>query len=83
MALGREETYFVMEHSDSNSKYAEDDIINMLEFLVDNIFVVFKQIVGIPIGTNCAHLLSDKFLYSYEAESTQSLLSAGNKHLAS
>ena len=45
----------------------------MLEFLVDNIFVVFagkvfQQIVGIPIGTNCAPLLADIFVYSYEAE---------------
>ena len=45
----------------------------MLEFLVDNIFVVFggkvfQQIVGIPMGTNCAALLADIFLYSYEAE---------------
>ena len=45
----------------------------MLEFLVDNIFVVFagkvfQQIVGIPMGTNCAPLLADIFLYSYEAE---------------
>ena len=54
-----EETYFVKEHSDSKSKYSEDDIIKMLEFLVDNIFVVFagkvfQQTVGIPMGTNCA-----------------------------
>ena len=39
----------------------------MLEFLVDNIFVVFagkvfQQIIGIPMGANCAHLLADKFL---------------------
>ena len=45
----------------------------MLEFLVDNIFEVFggkvfQQIVGIPMGTNCAPLLADVFLYSYEAE---------------
>ena len=45
----------------------------MLEFLVDNIFVVFaekvfQQIVGIPMGTNCAPLLANIFLYSYEAE---------------
>ena len=51
----------------------------MLEFLVDNIFVVFavkvfKQIVGIPMGTNCAPLLADIFLYSYEAEFIQSSL---------
>ena len=60
----------------------------MLEFLVDNIFLVFagkvfQQIVGIPIGTNCAPLLADIFLYSYEAEFIQSLLSAGKKRLAS
>ena len=70
------------EHSDSKNKYSEDDIINMLEFLVDNIFVafaekVYQQIVGIPMGTNCAPLLSDIFLYSYEAEFIQSLLSTG------
>ena len=53
--------------------YTEDAIIKMLEFLVDNMFVVFggkvfQQIVGIPIGTNCAPLLADIFLYSHEAE---------------
>ena len=41
LVLGREGPYFVKEHSDSKNKYTEDDIINMLEFLVDNIFVVF------------------------------------------
>ena len=61
------------EHSDSQNKCTEDDIIKMLEFLVDNIFVdfrgkVFQLIVGIPMGTNCAPLLADIFLYSYEAE---------------
>ena len=60
----------------------------MLEFLVDNIFVVFagkvfQQTVGIPMGTNCAPLLADIFLYSYEADFIQSLLSTGKKHLAS
>ena len=60
----------------------------MLEFLVDNIFVVFsgkvfQQIVGIPMGTNCAPLLADIFLNSYEAEYIQSLLSTGRKQLAS
>ena len=73
LVLGREGPYFVKEHSDSKNKYTEDDVVNMLEFLVDNIFVVFggkffQQIVGIPMGTNCAPLLADIFLYSYEAE---------------
>ena len=38
LVLGREGPSFVNEHSDSKYKYTEDDIINMLEFLVDNIF---------------------------------------------
>jgi hypothetical protein len=45
----------------------------MLGFLVDIIYVVvgdqiFQQSVGIPMSTNCAPLLADLFLYSYEAE---------------
>ena len=88
LVLGHEETYFVKEHSDSKNKYSEDDIIKMLEFLVDNIFVVFagkvfQQTVGIPMSTNCAPLLADIFLYSYEADFIQSLLSTGKKQLAS
>ena len=81
-------SFDLKEHSDSKSKYTEEDIIKMLEFLVDNIFVVFagkvfQQILGIPMGTNCAPLLADIFLYSYEAELIQSLLSTGRKRLAS
>ena len=60
----------------------------MLEFLVDNIFVVFagkvfQQTVGIQIGTNCAPLPVDILLYSYEAEFIQSLLLTGKKPLTS
>ena len=62
-----------MESSDFKNKYTEDSIINMQEFLVDNIFVVFgrkifQQIVSIPMDTNTSPLLADIFLYSYEAE---------------
>ena len=60
----------------------------MLEFLFDNIFMVFagkvfQQTVGIPMGTNCAPILADVFLYSYEAEFIQSLVSTGKKQSAS
>ena len=68
--------------------YTEEDIIRMLEFLVDNIFLVsagkvFQQIIGIPMGTSCAPLLADIFLYSYEAEFIQTLISTRRKRLAS
>ena len=57
--LSHEKAYFVKENSDSKSNYSEDDIIKMLQFLVDTIFVVVnlggggvQQIVGIQMGTN-------------------------------
>ena len=76
------------EHSDSKSKFVEEDIIQMLEFLVDNTFLVFvgkvfQQIIGIPMAINCIPHLSNIFLYSYEAEFMQSLLSVGRKRWAS
>ena len=89
--LGREGPYFVKEILRfEKNKYTEDDITNMIEFLVDNIFVVFggggevfQQIVGMPMGTNCALLLADIFQYSYGAEFIQFWLSTGKKKLAS
>ena len=56
--VGRKGPYFVKVHSDSKRKYTEEDVIKMLEFLVDNIFVDFavkdvQQIIDIPIDTNC------------------------------
>ena len=44
----------------------------MVEFLIDNIYVefggrVYQQTVGIPMGTNCAPLVADWLLCSYEA----------------
>ena len=61
----------------------------MLEYLIDSIFVefggrgwIFQQTMGIPTSTNCAPLLADLFLYSYEGEFVQNLLKAGKNHLA-
>ena len=85
--LGRDRSYFVKHYSDSTKKLSETDIFNMLEFLMDNIFVmfggrVFQQTVGIPMGTNCVPLLTDTFLYSYEADFIQGLLKKNGKELA-
>jgi hypothetical protein len=68
LVLGRDRSYFVKHHSDSIKKFSETDIINMLEFLIDNIFVifggrVFQQTVGMPRGSSCVTLLAELFLY--------------------
>ena len=42
-----------------------------VDFLIDNIYVrfgnsVFRQVIGIPMGTNSAPLLADLFLHTFE-----------------
>ena len=70
-----------------DNKYTADDICKMIEFLVDNVYVrfggqLFRQMVGIPMGTNCAPLLADLFLYSYENEFLDKLIKEGKRKLA-
>ena len=67
--------------------YTADQICRMVEFLIDNIFVkfggcLFCQVIGIPMGTNCAPLLADLFLYSYESEFLDNMIRGGHRKLA-
>ena len=77
---------FAWEHDCDNTNGMDNlTVINKIVIFVHVVFAgkVFQQIIGIPMGTNCAPLLADIFLYSYEAEFIQSLLSTGRKRLAS
>ena len=70
-----------------DNKYTANDICKMTEFLVDNIYVrfggqLFQQMVGIPMGTNCAPLLADLFLHSYENEFLDKLIKESKRNLA-
>jgi hypothetical protein len=85
--LGRDRSYVVEHHSDPIKKFSETDIINMLECLIDNIFVMFgglalQQTVCMPMDTNCASLLADLFLYSYDVDLIQGLLKKNERKLA-
>ena len=46
-------------------------VCDALTFLFGNIYIkfgtkLFRQIVGIPVGTNCASFVADLFLFCYE-----------------
>ena len=54
-----------------------------LSYLLDNIYIrfgnkLYRQIVGIPRGTNCAPIVADLFLFCYERDFMTSL-SNGNQ----
>ena len=82
LVLGRDRSYFGKNHFDSTKMFSETDIINMLEFLIYNIFVIFGGCVFqhiVAMGTNCTPLLVDLFLYLYEAGFIQELLKKNEK----
>ena len=53
-------------------------VCEALIFLLDNISIrfgskLYRQIVGIPMGTNCAPLVADLFFFCYERDFMLSL----------
>ena len=84
---GRNKSHFSNDLLSGDNKYTASDICKMIELLVDNIYIkfggqFFRQMVGIPIGTNCTPLLADLFLYSYENEFFHKLIKEGKRKLA-
>ena len=56
------------------------NVCDALSFLLDNIYIrfgtkLYRQIVGIPMGTNCAPLVVDLFLFCYERDFMKDLSS--------
>ena len=73
--------------SGGDKTYSANQICKMVEFLIDDIFVkfggsLFSQVIGIPMDTNCASLLADLFLYSYESDFLDNMIRSGHRKLA-
>jgi hypothetical protein len=59
---------------------------SLIEWLIDNTFVVvgdqvFRQTIGIPMGTDCAPFLANLFLFAYEFRFLNNLLKQKNFHV--
>ena len=57
---------------------SHQNVCDALTFLLDNIFFrfgtkLYRLVVWIPIGTNCAPLVADLFLFCYERDFMMSL----------
>ena len=80
----RNKSYFTSDPPNGDNKYTANDIWKIIEFLVANTNVrfggqLFQQMIGIPMGTNCAPLLADLFLYSYKNEFSDKLIKEGKR----
>jgi hypothetical protein len=54
-------------------KLTKDELFDCIKFLIDNIFisvsdVIFKQVIGIPMGTDYAPFLANLYVYALEFE---------------
>ena len=63
------------------------ELISCVNFIVDNSYIVFhneiyRQIVGVPMGTNCAPFLANLFLHIYEYEYLEKLINNGQIEVA-
>ena len=70
--------FFTSEKPKKYHAWSCQNVCDALTFLLDNIFIQFdtklyRQVVGIPMGTNCAPLVSDLFLFCYERDFMMSL----------
>ena len=69
------------------SSITSDQLITYVEYLIDNIFIsignhVFKQVIGIPMGTDCAPLLANLFLFHFEYSYIKEKLSKADYSMA-
>ena len=74
--------YFSKTKSKVNISFSAEDLIRHMRIIIDNSFITFRnkiyrQVVGIPMGTNCAPCLADIFLHTYEYDYMQKLVGEG------
>ena len=67
----KNEAYWTNTPSAKGYNINEDTLLEQIRFLVDNIYIqvgnrTFRQTIGIPMGTDCAPLLANLFLFHYE-----------------
>ena len=80
LACNAERAFFTAEKEKykNYSLWTCQKVTDALVYLLDNIYIrfgskLYRQNVGIPMGTNCAPLVADPFLFCYERDFMKSL----------
>ena len=72
IACNDKNAFFTSDADRTYNLWTCQKVCEALTFLLDNIYIrfgskLYRQIVGIPMGTNCAPLVADLFLFCYES----------------
>ena len=71
LACNDKKAFFTLtDHYRGYHNWSCQNVCDALSFLLDNIYIV-----GVPMGTNCAPLVADLFLFCYERDFMKNLYS--------
>ena len=78
LACNEECAFFTSDVYNHHNLWSCQKVCDALVYLLDNIFIrfgtkLYRQTIGIPMGTNCAPLVADLFLFCYERDFMKSL----------
>ena len=78
LACNDRKAFFTSSDQSRYTLWSCQNVCDALSYLLDNIYIrfgtkLYRQIVVIPMGTNCAPLVADLFLYCYERDFMDSL----------
>ena len=71
--------YYSKSHSSTNISFDEEQLINAGKFIIDNSYMkfhdnIFRQVIGIPMGTNCTPYLGNIYLHVFEFDYIKNLV---------
>ena len=71
ITIGNHRAYFTKERSNKLLSCSKEELITWIEYVIDNAMVeylgeLYRQVIGIPMGTSCAPYLANIFLHVYE-----------------
>ena len=78
LAYNDQRAFFTSDVYKNYNLWSCQNVFEALVYLLDNIFIrfgtkLYRQIMGIPMGTNCAPLVEDLLLFCYERDFMKSL----------
>ena len=79
--------YFSKSKSKHNASFDKHSLLLAISYIIDNSYIayhgkIYRQILGIPMGTNCAPFLANLFLHVYEYKYLLSLVDDNKKDIA-
>ena len=76
--------YFSQGKCSNKICFSKEELIECLNYLIDNSFVtyngkVYRQVIGIPMGTNAGPQIANTYLHVYEYEYIKKLIEKGDE----